>query len=582
MRKFKRLASLALAAVMTLGMCAPAFATGGEPQNETTYKVYQIFTGTYAPKDTEGFDKDTLGNLQWGKNSKYYNTNENHSINEASNEEKTAVESIHNATGDTAAHVAVVKEVLAENTTPVASGTVEQIKEVQNLEPGYYLVEPDSNVNGAGFVIKVLNGSLDFTEKVSVPTIDKTVNNGQHVAGASIGEQVEFKIEATLPSNINQYKSYYLKFEDTMSKGLTLDESTIKVAIGNSTEDYINYFYKAVTEVKDTEEKIVGTKLVVSTSNIKAIDGLQLKGDDVVTITYKATINENAEVGTSANTNEVTLKYSNDPSKQTDGDVPSKPTDPEKEPDPDGPTGDTVTPEEPQTKIYVTGLTITDFAGTIPMTGAKFTLTGKGIKKNIKIETDFVEIKDGETGVYYKLAGDKGYTAEKPTTDTLSQYENATDVDQEPKYKLNYNITTIDAKDLTSDDMVGEKGKVQGVIDANGALTFTGLGIGEYTLHQDEALPGYNMASDITFGVEYKADTNDPFQGAFDKTNGSDSQVSVLDNWFYINLQQGRGSLLPETGGVGTTMMYIGGMLLIAMAGATIILKGKKAEDTAE
>ena len=88
------------------------------------------------------------------------------------------------------------------------------------------------------------------------------------------------------------------------------------------------------------------------------------------------------------------------------------------------------------------------------------------------------------------------------------------------------------------------------------------------------------MHHDIVFTVGFNNGNFDKAEAPEGgKANDHDDEVKVADNWFYVHINQGRGALLPETGGVGTMMMYIGGMLLIAMAGATIILKGKKAED---
>lgn len=582
MRKFKRLASLALAAVMTLGMCAPAFAVEGDQGDgtqtpEEKYDVFQIFTGTYA-----NMDGDTLGDIKWGSNGKYIPEGETENQAVAGQSVPTDVLNELVALGESSSDKARLDVITkyVDFTIPVqANKTLDELKDIDEgangwangWANGYYLVRPvgsDNNVESneyVPYVVTVVDNKLNLNPKKGVPTVDKTVVKGteeEKKGAASIGDMLNFKIVGTLPDNLADYKSYYYTFTDIMSKGLEFDKETVKITIEGKGILKENQFY--VGSEKGANDTTV---ITIGVNDLKAAVE-NLSASDKVVVTYSAKLTNKAYVGKDPNTNEVKLTYSNDPRKNGEG----KPNDPDNKPDPtdpEDPKGETVTGEKGKTETYVTGLTVTDFADGKPMTDAAFTLTGDGINSKLTVTTSFVEVGEGETGVYYKLTDDT-YTTEAPTEETKDQY-----ADYEEGMKPGYKVGLFEVSEATGVD--GNKKSVKATIDANGSLTITGLSTGQYTLHQDSAPAGYNVHHDITFTVKFE-------DGTFDKNasaagNENDNEVKVADNWFYVHINQGRGALLPETGGVGTTMMYIGGMLLIAMAGATIILKGKKAED---
>ncbi len=113
---------------------------------------------------------------------------------------------------------------------------------------------------------------------------------------------------------------------------------------------------------------------------------------------------------------------------------------------------------------------------------------------------------------------------------------------------------------------VDAEGTVDTIItDANGKFEFVGLDEGAYKLHETEAPEGYNkLAKDVD--VVITSTHNDTDLTASYEINGKAPAT--------IEVENKTGGLLPETGGIGTTVFYIVGITL--MLGAAIILISKK------
>lgn len=571
MKRMKKIVSILLAMVMVLGMSLTVFATEGvgdvgdvttpdtsstpdggsrsgtgddteTPESVThTYEIYQIFTGDYA----DGI----LSNIKWGTNG----------TGTAGEKVEATIlkelEAVKDNPSDTV-KLEVIQKYVNLTSNPVKSGSG---TEYTDLTPGYYLVKDKANsLDGTGeaytlYVTQVVDNTLTFTPKGEVPSTDKKIVEGENKVDtneASIGDEVNYEITGTMPSNIADYKTYYYMFTDTLSKGLTYKENSIKVTVNGV--DVTNYFYKGV----GTYDETTGTTIEVGIIDLKALSLLTDSGvgeitkDTEVVLTYTATLNENAVIAGDGNPNDVKLSYSNDPNNSGNGST-TPPENPNK-PTPTHPTGET-----PKIEVvtYTTELTILkrdEDNKFLP--GVEFTLTGNGVNIVLVTEETFTEATDGE---YWKLK-DGTYTTTAPIvaddeTDNTADYDST-----EKKYSK---TTSVVAKGNGKTET-----NVVGTVQADGTVTFKGLGVGEYTITETKTLPGYNTIEPIKFTLTFNAET---------KSFASDNENVTVgeDNTLETSIVNQKGSLLPSTGGIGTTIFYVVGGILVIGAGILLVAK---------
>ena len=553
MKRIKKIVSIMLSLAMVFAMSATAFAANESGSDSTsqdtttntvthTYEIYQIFTGDYAD--------GVLSNIKWGANG-------TGTVGEKVDDKiLKELEEVKNATSDTE-KLATINKYANLETIPVEKGSTTRYT---GLKAGYYLVkDKDGTLSGTNvpytlYVVQVVEDTLTFTPKGDVPTTDKKIVESENrvtTNEASIGDEVNYEITGTVPSNIADYKTYYYMFTDTLSKGLTYKENSIKVTVNGV--DVTSYFYKGVGTYNET----TGTTIRVGIIDLKALSLLTdpavgaITKDTEVVLTYTATLNENAVIAGAGNPNDVKLSYSNDPNNSGDGST-TPPENPD-EPKPEHPTGET---PEIEVVTYTTELTIvkTDEDNKF-LPGVEFTLTGNGVNIVLVTEEKFTVATDGE---YWKLK-DGTFTKTAPTvaedeTDNTADYE-----DINTKYTKTTSVVAKGNGETKTD--------VVGTVMEDGTVTFSGLGAGEYTITETKTLPGYNTIDPITFTLTFNAET---------KTFASDNdKVTVgTDNMLDASIVNQKGSLLPSTGGIGTTIFYIIGGILVV--GAAILLVTKK------
>ena len=375
---------------------------------------------------------------------------------------------------DVAAFAKLAQEYAAKNSignqgTKKANSTT---VEFTDLDLGYYLV--DSTL-GTICSLDTTNPSVTIKEKNAAPTVDKQVQeNSDGTWGdtndANIGDTVNFK--TTINVVDGQPKNYVL--HDKMSNGLTFDAGSVEVKIGDRTLTP-GSDYTLIANPKDG-----------CTFEIEFKENV-LKPNDVVIVTYSATLNEKAVIYPEPNTNETKLVYGE---------------------------GSETTWDETKTFTYQFDLVKTKTDNTV-LNGAEFKLY------DAKTEGNEIALIDEGNGVYRVATA-----AEKAA-----------------------------------------EGFVSATIKA-GKVTIKGLDSGTYYLEETKAPAGYNVLAER---VEVKID-----HANLTATVEGDTYVSGG-----VQVINQTGAELPSTGGIGTTIFYVVGGLLVVAAGVLLVTRKRmsKSED---
>lgn len=133
-------------------------------------------------------------------------------------------------------------------------------------------------------------------------------------------------------------------------------------------------------------------------------------------------------------------------------------------------------------------------------------------------------------------------------------------------YKGNTAIKLIDNGDGSY--TVADQSLEQGVITemtsfTGGIFNIKGLDAGEYTLKETSTPAGYNTCADTKIVIDATL------------ANGDNGPVATLsaDSNMDNNIINKSGSSLPSTGGIGTTVFYLAGGIMVAVAGIYLISK---------
>lgn len=460
MKKIKKTLSLLLLLVLSLAQVGNVKADGTKGTitiknaivNET-YSIYRIL-------DLETYDAQNnhyiyRANTKWeafindaSKGGKYLEAkNENGNTYYVWKENADQVKFTEEAIA-----YAKAKPIETEASKKATSTTVQ----FTELDLGYYLV---SSSVGSLLHLTTTNPNGEINEKNTIkPEVDKEVKeNSTGVYGkendATIGDTVEFKSTITTGAGFKDYVLY-----DKMSTGLTLNPGSIKAyVIDNNDEVAIDEQYYTVNE------NVAGYTFTVTFDN--EFIAKQPRNTKIV-VKYTATLNENATIEGTGNTNETNLKYGND------------------------------TTETKKTTTYT----------------YKFNLK--------KTDADENEIKGAE----FKL------------------------------YKDNKEILVVLENEADSIYRVAVAGET-GVTIKVGHATIKGLDAETYYLEEVVSPEGYNKLTSKQ-KVEVKGKNN--------------------DNSFHINdisVVNYTGSLLPETGGIGTMLFITFGLILILGFGLLLVTK---------
>ena len=594
MKKFLALL-LALTMVLSLGMAAfAAPATKPAPTTEHQYKAYQIFSGTQG----EGSE---LGNVVWGNGIDADGFLAELVKLDAYKDCKTAAD-VAAVVGQYSDNSPEAKQFakIADNFIVKANG-VPVVNGQTALDAGYYLVVDVTEKVGEddAYNLSLLQltkkSTFDINLKSEVPEVEKKiVENGDKVDSntAAIGDKIPYEISTKVPAKSADYDYYFFIIRDTMSAGLTFNDDIVVTIDGKEAKLGEDYNVKT------------GDDAAPYTFQIALVDANDHAGQDVV-VTYSATLNKDAVVGVEGNPNKVDLQYSNNPNEDYDkiphGNKPGFPDD--KTYNPGGETPEDIT------KTYTTEIRIykVDQDGKA-LQGAEFTLSGEGVNKTIVAKEVFEANANGE---YWKL-NDNSYTKDAPITADYMEAAAAGAKDgyvvaeegfegetitvggvayrvvnegETPAWVLvhanadQYASTTDKYSKSTKLETVSQNAgttTVVGTVDEKGNVVFSGLGEGEYTLTETKTPAGYNTIAPIKFTISCelpKAVVDGTEKCKWNVESESEIVYSDADQAFEITVVNNKGGELPETGGIGTTIFYVVGAVLVLAAGILLITK---------
>lgn len=489
-KAMKKLMAALLAVAMVCAMAIPAFAAGGAGATTGegkitidnavighTYKIYRILNLQY---------NDTAKSFRYEKNDKWG----------AFVEEQTAYLAVDSKTGvvtwansdnaDNGTAIKALAVAAGQHVTDTPSLAADDSKEAtsntvifDNLPLGWYLVVSDLTTD-AICSIDTTAKQVTIREKNGVPTVTKEVEYASGSWGegndGNVGDTVNF--QTTIYVTDGNPTNYVL--HDKMSNGLAFQTGTISVKKnGDPFTDYT-----------------IEPPIDDCTFEIKFKEG-SLHTNDKVVVTYSATINSNAVVGTAGNENETWLKYGNN--------------------------GETT---HGRTKTYTWKFNIFKY----------FTDSDDTMQYLANVE--FV--------LYRKNADDKAEYAKFDSNNKLSGWTEA----ESEAGKLKTNATSI----------VGVEGLDKGTYFLKEITTpdgFNGL-TSDVEVQIDSSC---NTLNGATYTVQYKMVNEEDFTDTDDKEK-------------VVPIENKRGTTLPGTGGIGTTIFYVvGGGLMVA---AAILLITKK------
>lgn len=375
----KKVFAAAAAIATVFGLAATTVATANAADNATltvsttdakfaskTVNAYKMFSATVSGDGTavsytltdewKSFFEDSAASGLTGVTSENVNDKANEYVSELKNDDLVAFATKASNWAQTKANN------IAAGATATVSADASNGKYTATfagLDYGYYVVAVPgatlANTSGQyATLVSVDRANVTADIKGDLPTVDKKVqvgSTGKDVTDAKIGDTLTFTLTSTIP-DMSAYDTYTFNFKDTLSKGLTFERVTSVTVDGVAAPLTVGTDYTVTTPTAPDNT------LTVAMNDFK--NKQQANAGKKITVTYTATLNENAVVGGAGNTNSAKIQYSNNPS-----------------------TNETGESEPSKVRVFTYGFTVDKYTGdeytdaATRLAGAEFTLAPK-------------------------------------------------------------------------------------------------------------------------------------------------------------------------------------------------------------
>lgn len=591
MKNIKKLLALVLALAICAAFALPALADANEvgqpasegpfdltlknPQAGHTYEIYQLFTGDPA-KDGKNW---ILANVEYGTSGWKMEGMKDDAAGAAeaisgysSAEREAFLKNLASLIPYTESEGGVTKSFTYKAETGDSH--------IWKLPGGYYVIkditsELPAHEVASGIMVSVV-GPVDVNIKPTQPTPDKDIEKSDpdvvNPNGYHVGSMIPYVLSAKVPAaNLWEYvkpgqtnSSYELTFRDYMPPQLTYlpSEAEFNVYVlgsdgarGNGVEKEGHWSVNDNPTTQNSAGTIAAFELtldlfsVIGVDSSKWSDYTDSEGNIVVEVTYYAMLNAlefKPSVDGEGNPirNQVELDYPNSPESDGTGSSTSEPTD------------------VPVYTFEIDGVKVDKENN--KLAGAVFELKTSDEESDPAIP--FVEDGDNyiqwNSGAYSEVQTADGENAGKYVWKKIGEEKVEGKDEYQPVYEMD------DSGELKTYPVV-----TQVTSDSNGAFSFGGLKGGTYYLHEIKAPAGYNKL-DKPRKIEIIPEFNEDGKLTDVKYKLDEEEVTADEGQtVVIAIENNKGSTLPSTGGMGTTILYIVGAVLVVGAGVVLFTK---------